>query len=318
MINFLRVISIPIFLLCGNSVFAEIRSWETSIEKVRQLHREYFDFAIKLDSSSMPGSSLQGIGYNRHVCAIVGRMLGFREEIKKAEYLEHPPMTSNSNPFLLMEHAMLLDSWVAAASNAVQFKKSQKASLWNLECLGQFNIPSDAFYAEDRPTEFSKIDNRVLIYGAIDFGFHKRFLSFLESNADITEIALGSGGGSVIDAILSGQEIRKRGLNTTLFGPCYSACPLVFSGGVQRSIWMGEGPFLGFHQVYKIQNKVPQALAAKDPIYVSITNYLADMGVDPTIVTNWMMSAEPSDMYHPSLEALCDSKLATWIQRTCY
>lgn len=140
----------------------------------------------------------------------------------------------------------------------------------------------------------------------------------MECNPDITEIALGSGGGGVIDAIVSGQEIRKRGLNTTLFGPCYSACPLVFSGGIQRNIWMGEGPFLGFHQVYKIENEVLQELAAKDPIYVSISNYLAGMGVDATIVTNWMMSAEPSGMYHPSLEALCHSKLATWIQRTCY
>ena len=113
-------------------------------------------------------------------------MLGFREAIKKAEYLEHPPMTSNSDPFLLMEHAVLLGSWVTVASNAIQFKRSQKASLWNLECLGQFNIPSNAFYAAEVLTKFLKVDNRVLIYWALDFGFHTRFLRYLECNPDIT------------------------------------------------------------------------------------------------------------------------------------
>lgn len=289
-------------------------SWEDVIRAVDEKSKMYFEYALGLDPTAYPGTALNGIGHDRHVCAIVGRMLGFREEIKEAETFQDPPLTPDANPMELTQHSVFLQSWIAAAKRAVAMTENQKVSLWNLECLGEHGIPRKAqIEVPGVVGDFSRLGDTLVVYGNIDAGFFERFVGALDENQGVQEVALGSAGGSVSDAILSGLEIRKRGLSTTLQGPCYSACPLVFVGGETRMIWSGPGPYLGFHQLYTSKGAVPQS----DPVYERVAVYLNAMGVDQETVIPWMLSAAPSDIFEPELESLCSSGVATWVQRVC-
>lgn len=288
-------------------------SWDDAIEAVSEKSSRYYDYALDLGSGH-PGTALHGIGHDRHLCAITGRMLGFKDEIKEAETFQSPSLAPDADPFELMEHSVFLDSWVIAARRAIAMTESQKKSLWNLECIGNHGIPLKAYIDEpDLRSDFSVLDNTLVVYGDIDGGFHDRFLAALNANPDVVSVAFGSAGGSVADAILSGLEIRKRGLSTTLHGPCFSACPLVFMGGETRDIWMGPGPHLGFHRVYTPRGEVP----LNDEVYRHIAEYIAAMDVDPIQVLEWMALAGASEIFEPSLEQLCGSRVATWVQRVC-
>jgi hypothetical protein len=299
-------------VLLGQSSEAQT-SWESATDAVRAKGSAYYDYAISLDPMSRPGTALQGIGHDRHICAIVGRMLGFTSEIQEAETFEDPPMIPNADPYALMEHVLFLDSWVAAAERAIAMTESQKASLWNLECVGLHGIPSSAYLGDVVAGDFSVLHNSLVVYGNIDPGFFERFRDALDANPGVDTVALGSAGGSVFDAILSGLEIRRRGLATELHGNCYSACPLLFAGGVRRVIWQGPGPHLGFHQVFTSAGALP----LDDPVYSDIAAYLSALGIDPRLPLAWMASAGPNEMYEPTLDELCISGITTWIQRFC-
>ncbi|MEO1538668.1 MAG: hypothetical protein AAFR73_13180 [Pseudomonadota bacterium] len=299
--------------LFPSSALAEI-SWDSAIDAVTEKSSRYYEYALGLGSGH-PGSALHGIGHDRHICAISGRMLGFMDEIEQAETFEDPPLAPSSDPFELMEHSLFLDSWVAAANRAVAMTESQRKSLWNLECIGKHGIPRTAFIDEpELKGDFSVLENTLVVYGDIDGGFYNRFRATLDANPGVEMIALGSTGGSVLEAISSGLEIRKRGLSTTLHGPCFSACPLVFMGGERRAIWMGPGPHLGFHRVYTPLGEV----ALDDKVYLQIAEYLSAMGVDPIPVLEWMARAGSSEIFEPGLEQLCEPRVATWVQRVCY
>lgn len=299
-------------LLTPASALAEI-SWEKAITAVEEKSSEYYDYAMSLGSGH-PGTALNGIGHDQHICAITGRMLGFREEIEEAETLDEPPLSPDVDPMEIMIHAVTLDAWVAAARRAVELTENQKKSLWNLECVGKHGIPRSAYLDDpELKGDFSINGDTLVVYGDIDSGFHERFGDALDANPDIVQVALGSAGGSVYDALLAGVTIRERGLSTTLHGPCFSACPLVFMGGVKRTIWMGPGPHLGFHRVYNGTGEVPLS----DDVYMHITEYLLRMDVNPAAVVGWMIKAGQYDMFEPDLEDLCPPKVATWVQRMC-
>ena len=150
-------------------------------------------------------------------------------------------------------------------------------------------------------------------YGDIEAGFFERFKVALSDNPNIEEIALGSGGGSVQDALLAGYEIRRLGLTTTLYGNCYSACPLVFMGGIKRILWASPHR-LGFHQIYRGSGV---AVPPDDPIYSLTEQYLSDMGVNSYVVILWMFSTTPDEMFEPEVRQLCDPGVATFVQRIC-
>lgn len=290
-------------------------AWDEAIESVSAKSYEYYKFAINLDPMSQPGSALNGIGHDQHICAIVGRMLGFKEEIKSAETFKDPPLTSDADPFELATHSVFLGSWVAAARRAVSMTRDQRASLWNLECIGKHGIPVAARVNEPGlQGDFSLLGETLVVYGDIDNGFYERFRKALDKFPEASTVALGSAGGSVREAILAGYEIRGRGLSTTLHGPCFSACPLVFAGGVKRTIWMGPGPHLGFHQIYNSGDAVP----LDDNVYKTVARYLTEVGVDAVGVVSWMARAGPDEIFEPDLEMLCDVRIATWVQRICY
>jgi hypothetical protein len=312
MMTLTRALVLGIMLYVPNSMLAE-SSWDSAIEAVSEKGSRYYSYALSMGSGH-PGSALHGIGHDRHMCAIAGRMLGFRSEVAQAETFEDPPLTPKADPFELMEHSLFLDAWVAAARRAITMTESQKKSLWNLECVGNHGIPVSAYIDDlDLRGDFSVLDGTLSVYGDIDVEFYDRFRAALDANPEVDMIALGSAGGSVAEAILSGLEIRRRGLSTTLHGPCLSACPLVFMGGSERTIWMGPGPHLGFHRVYTQSGAVP----LDDEVYLRIAEYLTTMDVDPLPVLRWMARAGPDDIFEPELEQLCPPMVATWVQRVC-
>ena len=130
-------------LLAPSAGLAEI-SWEKAITAVEEKSSEYYDYAMSL-GSGYPGTALNGIGHDQHICAITGRMLGFREEIEEAETLDAPPLKPDTDPMEVMIHAVTLDAWSAAARRAIELTESQKKSLWNLECVGKHGIPRSAY-----------------------------------------------------------------------------------------------------------------------------------------------------------------------------
>lgn len=302
----IALILLPSPLLSGTS-------WEEAIELVREKQSNYYGYALKLGSGH-PGTALNGLNHEIHICAIVGRMLGFIDEIKHAETIEDPPLIPEANPHELMAHSVSLDSWVAAALRATAMTQQQKKSLWNLECIGRHGIPIHSFISDPGlDGDFSVLGNSLVVYGNIESGFYSRFKQVLDVHPEITEIALGSAGGSVADAILSGLEIRRRGLSTNLHGPCFSACPLIFMGGADRMFFSGPGQFLGFHRVYNDLGEVP----LDHEIYRKLSSYMVAMGVDPVPVLQWMANAGPDEIFEPQLEKLCEVGVATWISRAC-
>ncbi len=137
--RFICAFAVGFGILPADPVRAET-SWTSAIEAVREKSDKFYSYAIDMGSGH-PGSALQGYDHDRHICAITGRMLGFRKEILEAETLDEPPLSPDVDPMEIMIHAVTLDAWVAAARRAIELTENQKKSLWNLECVGKHGIP---------------------------------------------------------------------------------------------------------------------------------------------------------------------------------
>lgn len=306
------VVCMPM-LFCGSTGSATAIDWPSAIEKVQQASDDYFEYAREVGAAGGVGSMYVGYEFDRHQCAILGRMLGLEDVIIDLETMPYPPMDETSDPQDLLVFATSLENWVIAAEGALEMDEAQRLSVWNLDCVGHQGIATEHYLGNSNPNAQFKVENNTLyVYGDIDTGFFDRLKNALDGDAGITEVALGSGGGSVVDALLAGREIRARGLGTTIYGNCFSACPLVFMGGTKRNIWASVYR-LGFHQMSRAGVPVP----ITDDAYGLAAQYLTVMGVDTDAVLAWMLGAPPSEMFEPPVEALCAANVATWIQRVC-
>lgn len=286
-------------------------SWREAIASVAETQETYYDFAAQ--RGARPGAIHVGNGYERHQCAIIGRMLGRIDDIEEAETFDNPVIHSQADPHEMMLHAVFLDSWIVAAENALQLTQSQKVSIWNLECIGEHGISASAFIEpSEGGSDFSIINGGLFIHGDIEAGFYERLIQYLESAPSLEFVALGSGGGGVRDAMLAGLLIRELGYETTLWGPCLSACTLLFAGGQDRVLNSLETE-IGFHQI------TVDGLALPDDseIYEVVIEYFDAMGVEGATAVAWMKSTPPNEMYFPDPQAICDAGFAHWIQRVC-
>lgn len=293
---------------------ARADSWDKAIANVEKSAAEYFDYAVEVGGTSWAGTMYNGYKSQEHECAILGRMLDRVEAIKHLEEFDYPPMDARSEAQDLLVFSISLQNWVAAARWAKNATLDQRINRWNLDCVGQFGIASNLFMESIRPeAEFEVKGTQLHVYGDIEVGFAQRFEQALKSNPSISEVTLGSGGGSVRDALVAGLLIRSRGLDTTIYGNCYSACPLVFMGGNHRVVW--AAPYrLGFHQIYTGEG-VP--IPFDDQLYRLVAQYVTEMGGDPSTVLAWMYSAGPSEMFEPEPADLCAPNVATFVQRIC-
>lgn len=312
--NFTLSIAITFAALWPDDPRAQNVDWEVAIDRVEESAQQYSDYAFNILGSRWVGPANNSIKFNSHRCAILGRMLGQSEAIKHIENFDYPPLDRSSDAFDLLVFSLTLENWVAAARASLEMNRDERVNTWNLECVGALGIPKDVFLQSDQPNATFEVKDRTLVvYGDIEVGFFERFRSQLDAATGIQEVSLGSGGGSVRDALLAGYETRRRGLSTTLYGNCFSACPLVFMGGAERILWASPHR-LGFHQIH---NGEGSPISADDPIYDLTAQYMVSMGVDPQVVIPWMLSARPSEMFEPDVADLCSPGVSTFVQRVC-
>lgn len=310
----LRWLSAAMLFQCIFVSKARADSWDEAIANVERSAKEYFEYAVEVGGTSWAGTMYNGYMSQEHECAILGRMLDRQGAIRHIEEFDYPPLDARSDPHDLLVFSISLENWVAAAKWAKSASLDQRINRWNLDCVGHFGIAPNLRMESARPEAEFEVDGRQLhVYGDIDNGFAERFAEVLGANKSITEVTLGSGGGSVRDALISGLLIRSRGLDTTIYGNCYSACPLVFLGGNHRVVWAAPHR-LGFHQIY-LDSGLP--IPFDDQLYGVVAQYIAAMGGDPSTVLAWMYSAGPSEMFEPEPEELCSANVATFVQRVC-
>ncbi|MGX1308554.1 hypothetical protein AB7M35_003312 [Amorphus suaedae] len=127
-------------------------------------------------------------------------------------------------------------------------------------------------------------EGRASAVGRIDVGTAAAFDDFLNTQGDeLTVLVLHSPGGSVRDAIAMSRALRKKGIATEVptNGYCASSCPLVFAGGVRRTV--GEPAWLGVHQVFTVGDEtgtVSDGLAGGQRISAEVLALLVDMDID--------------------------------------
>jgi hypothetical protein len=300
------------FLLVFTASSASAGQWEDSIARVKEMQRSIDNKARALGAGPA-GSAYNGLDFEKHRCSILGRMLGRTGVVAHLE-VEYPWQTENNGDTLRLMSASL-DSWVAVATELKDFDRPRRIVLWNLECAGKLGIAASEAIAEANSQAFYDVvdDGQALrVLGDVNEGFAQRLRDALDANPRAKIISLGSMGGYVTEAIQAGLEIRRRGLDTQLHAACYSACPLVYLGGVNRTMWIGLTD-LGFHKAFGPDGAVPQDSA----LYKLISEYVSTMGADAATVLRLMWSAEPDQMTIATTDTICDARIATWIQRLC-
>ena len=210
-----------------------------------------------------------------------------------------------------------LGNFASVAQRVLDMPHDERVITWNLDCAGQLGLPK-AYIKQEGQSSFYVVTNEghaLKVLGDIEAGFAQKVEDAIEANPTVEVVMLGSGGGYIDEAMKAGAYIRRKGLDTTLYNNCYSACPLVFMAGVERLNW-SPYPKLGFHQIYTPDG---QAVPLDSQPYRLVFGYLTRMGIEPRYVLQKMWSAPPSGMTNVDGqdEDLCQANITTWIQRGC-
>ncbi|MEL6748010.1 MAG: hypothetical protein AAFO79_09395 [Pseudomonadota bacterium] len=157
-------------------------------------------------------------------------------------------------------------------------------------------------------------DGRASAVGRIESGTAGDLERFLAAQgSELKEVVLHSPGGSVRDALSMARQLRALKVTTRVpdNGYCASSCPLVLSGGVERTA--GAPVWIGVHQVATAQGEVgtlQQGIASAQNISAQCQQLLVDMGVDPRV---WILAmATPHAQLHVmTAQELTELKLLT-------
>jgi len=87
----------------------------------------------------------------------------------------------------------------------------------------------------------------LILNGPLGIGAAAQVKTALERNAGLRNVVVAGPGGRVGPAYQIAGLIRTRGLDTRVEHRCYSACTVVFLGGVRRGV--GPRGALGFHRL---------------------------------------------------------------------
>lgn len=317
------IIAMLISNLAEAQVTFDLRSEIDDAEDTLAVYSALIDELLRETDPRYPksGSSpLSYLGYQcpdcdtgQMQCAIIGKILNFNSLVI---HLEKQPVNLAASLYELHDAATELGVWLYIARQHLDMSVSQQASIWNLECIGNYGIPLQVYDARGSDVVSMEVEGSYLwVYGDVVEGFYEQLVSTLNAHPEVQTVAVGSAGGSVRDAILSGLEIRSRGLTTQLTGACLSACPLVFMGGVERRVMRPFGDF-GFHQIYDSSGAIP----LNDDLYNLIRTYSYDMGINGDWLLALFYSAAPSSMNiqgstREQRNTLCANGLVTWFQR---
>lgn len=76
---------------------------------------------------------------------------------------------------------------------------------------------------------------RALVFrGSFQRGASEAVRRALDANPHVRVLQIESPGGWVGEAVRASQLLRERGIETEAIGTCFSACSIVFAGGVKR------------------------------------------------------------------------------------
>ncbi|CAM3201107.1 hypothetical protein PANO111632_07710 [Paracoccus nototheniae] len=292
---------------------ARAASWAEAIAAVEAQEEKLWQLAHRRGQEGRHiGTLYNEFHANEHSCSILGRMLGKADFIVELEQSTQIDIsTTDGHATGVAAHS--LGNWAASARRLLDLDEPRRIREWNLDCVGEFGIPGTAWIGENGAPTFFDIDGTTLkVIGNVEEGFSQRLIAVIEENPHITHVALGSAGGSVHEAIMAGVFIRQRNLETLLWNNCFSACTIVFAGGVKRQIW-SPYPDLAFHQVSIGGVAVP----SDDPVYDRLGSYARLMGIHPKPFLALFRSAPPSDFTRPKSDLLCAANIATWVQRAC-
>ncbi|WP_165915029.1 hypothetical protein [Rhizobium sp. PP-F2F-G48] len=154
----------------------------------------------------------------------------------------------------------------------------------------------------------------LLAKGAIDPGAAARFATEIEARGEYVKVvSLDSPGGSVGDALAMSKLIRERQLNTLvdIGALCASSCPIVLSGGVERTA--AEGAVVGVHQVFNgSREKLSPEMAMSEAqrTTATVTRHLDAMGIKPGLWQRAMETA-PDRLAYLSVKEMRDFALTT-------
>lgn len=281
--------------------------------------KQLWSFADTIDNDRNLGTAMNEVGIPEGTCYALGRLLGHPEAVAHLKLVDDANLSVRTpdNARVVREVGLEMGNFAGAENSALQESHGERILEWNLDCAGHLGIPAKYEDQGGIDTFFTVSENGedLRILGDIENDFAARLADAVMKNPKVKHVVLGSGGGNVYQALLAGEFIRTRNLKTVLGDWCYSACPLVFMGGVQRTI-CSPFPALGFHQ---ISDKDGKAVLATDRVYRDVANYLLRMGVESTYVLHQMWSAQPHDMHvvQGVDEELCKAHVATWVQRHC-
>lgn len=296
----------------AESIENELRSL---IEQAKSRSNLYINAGFKAGGTS-PGTGLATVGSREFSCGALALLLGKRDIGRRllsydVEAISDRPTPEDGDRYILF--GTMLSNFASVSSDALLSSSSERAHKWNLDCVGNHGINQYEYVKAEVAHAQLKVEREtIVIVGDIRPGLFDEFIAVLSKNQHVKYVGLGSGGGSVIDAIKIGREIRRRRLDTILHNNCYSACSLVFLGGLNRLI-LDPHPKMGFHRVSLRGLDVPNT----DYVYTVIAKYLRDMGVDEKYVLRAMLSTPSRQMNFKEADELCTPRVATWVQRRC-
>ena len=304
-----------VFIFCCGSLKAQSITWTVAINNVQKMLDKYADAHRVRAGYIGVGTALNNADLRIHRCAIAGRMLGLKDRVSIFEP-PYPPIESADLDELAWSVASL-DNWISTANAMRHLPVSAKAKLWNLECaiepgLRDTFLPLESTGSKNEFYELSDDFETLIVLGKIEAGFFDRLEKALSENPNIKFIALGSPGGAVYEAMAAGLLIREKGIETTQYADCFSACPLVFLGGVRRTVWDMTDK-MGFHQI----SQNGQAVPLNSEVYDHVRSYISVMGGNDAIVLAWMHYSGPREMTIRQGDDLCMAGIATFVYHLC-
>ena len=269
-----------------------------------------------------PGVIEEYGSYKKPLCYILGRFVGYGDLVSglRPNYKIDFNLRTEDYAMDLQARSALAGSYAAAARDVLAMSESERVQTWNLDCPGRHGIPKVYVEQKGADTLFDinpdpDRSGLLRVLGDIEDGFSDKLNEVLQRNPQIGIVTLGSGGGSVVEAMKAGRLIRSKGLHTELWNSCYSACPLVLMGGVTRTS-MDNKLEIGFHQVSINGRAVP----LDSYTYLAIYEYANMMGVDGAFVVKSMWSAPPESMKvftGMTDDVICEAGVMTWIKWGC-
>jgi hypothetical protein len=284
-----------------------------NIARAQNLAQRYLQAADRIDGGLRAGQVFRHADKREHYCSILADLLQVPETVPEEYMLEDPGLLSNE-PYQLRLYAQSLRNYVDLANSLNRQSDFSLRYLWNLNCWSRFELRKH--FTDDRYHDYvvsTTPDRKTLrIVGDIRSGLFGVVARRLTVHRSIQNVELGSFGGNVYEAIKIGELIRQKGLNTVLSNNCFSACTLMFLGGVERRI---PAPYysLGFHRVTSRGLPLP----AFDDVYTTIKDYADEMAAVGDDVVRANLAGDGINYFMYSRQELCERNIATWVESVC-